>query len=203
MSVTHTQYCKNYCDFVTKLASKYSMATFETKLGTAGLGLAGEAGEIANLVSQLRPGIRKMPDELRQKVIDELSDIVWYVAFASTNVVKFPFEHLYDEVEPTPHSDSSFCLKEGYVQLMAGCGGFADVVKKLLFHGKPYTDEIQSDLIKKLKHIMANVVTLARDVGKVGMQDVIDHNIKKLSERYKTLEFTTAEFLKKEETKIE
>jgi NTP pyrophosphatase (non-canonical NTP hydrolase) len=37
------------------------------------LGLAGEAGEVANLV-------KKLTEEMREKLRDELGDVLWYIA---------------------------------------------------------------------------------------------------------------------------
>lgn len=112
-----------YCDFVSELASKASMRTFKSRLGTSGLGLSGEAGEIA------------------------------------------------------------------------------DTVKKLLFHGKPWSEDLRKELIDELSDVMWYCAFMARNVLKVSLQDIIDRNVEKLSARYKTGKFTSKEFLAKERAK--
>lgn len=45
------------------------------------LGLAGEAGEVANLVKKIqRDHNGSLTPEMRSKLIDELGDVLWYIA---------------------------------------------------------------------------------------------------------------------------
>ncbi len=51
------------------------------------LGLAGEAGEVANQVKKIiRDDGGQITDERRIKIIDELGDVLWYVAMVSADV---------------------------------------------------------------------------------------------------------------------
>ena len=51
------------------------------------LGLAGEAGEIANKVKKLiRDGPAKRPTDWRQQISDELGDVLWYCAALATDL---------------------------------------------------------------------------------------------------------------------
>lgn len=112
-----------YSEFVTGLASEYSMKDFNSKLLTGGLGLAGEAGEVADLVKKVVFHGKEWNEDLRQKMILEVGDLGWYLAFICKNVLN------------------------------------------------------------------------------VTLQDVIDANVKKLQDRYKTGKFTVKEFTEKENLK--
>ena len=46
----------------------------------AALGLASEAGEVAGKIKKYVRGDYESIDEIREKVIDELGDVLWYVA---------------------------------------------------------------------------------------------------------------------------
>lgn len=88
---------EQYADFVTQLASKKSMRDFESKLGTGGLGLAGEAGEVADIAKKVlfHDGMEFTP-EVREKLIKELGDVMWYVAFTCRNVLEMTLEEVID-----------------------------------------------------------------------------------------------------------
>ena len=50
-------------------------------IGYATLGLAGEAGEVANIVKKIQRDFGgKITDEIRAKLKDELGDVLWYVS---------------------------------------------------------------------------------------------------------------------------
>lgn len=86
-----------YEDFVTGLASPKSMETFQSRLATAGLGLAGEGGEIADLIKKILFHGLEYTDEVRDKLIKELGDVMWYVAFAARNVVGISIQEIIDK----------------------------------------------------------------------------------------------------------
>lgn len=48
------------------------------------MGLAGEAGEVANLAKRILRG--DAPDDLRDRVLDELGDVLWYVAVTALDL---------------------------------------------------------------------------------------------------------------------
>jgi len=194
---------EGYTKFVTRLGSKYSMADFNAKLGTLGLGLGGEAGEVANLVSQLFIDDEDdLPESLRLKLVDELGDIMWYVAFGCGNVVEVPLKSLIDDgVKMQRSINPSFDLDMMYAPLMAECGEVTDTVKKLLFHGKPFDQKAKDRMVSAMREIVESVQMIAQAVCAVTLDDVIKKNVEKLSERYKGLQFTTEEFLKKEAAK--
>lgn len=54
------------------------------------LGMAGEAGEVANKVKKLvRDGLEKQPDDWRQQIASEIGDVLWYCA-ALANDLNIP-----------------------------------------------------------------------------------------------------------------
>lgn len=65
-----------------KMASKTAIYPEEHELTYAALGLAGEAGEVANKVKKLiRDGIDPDTyDAKRAEIADEVGDVLWYIA---------------------------------------------------------------------------------------------------------------------------
>lgn len=72
---------REYQNFVWELASEESRQDFKSQLGTSGLGLAGESGEVADIAKKV---LFQGKDFDRDDFIDELSDVLWYLAFAAT-----------------------------------------------------------------------------------------------------------------------
>jgi NTP pyrophosphatase (non-canonical NTP hydrolase) len=85
---------EDYENFVTNLASKDSMKDFNAKLGTAGLGLAGEAGEISQLTFGVLEDYTPWSREISEKYVKELGDVMWYTAFMARNVLDIGLKDL-------------------------------------------------------------------------------------------------------------
>jgi NTP pyrophosphatase (non-canonical NTP hydrolase) len=82
-------------------------------------------------------------------------------------------------------------------------GEFADHIKKICFHKAPFDAARRQNMIKELGDIMFYVAFAAVEVLGISIQEAIDVNVAKLSDRYKTGKFTAAEFLAKEAAKNE
>jgi NTP pyrophosphatase (non-canonical NTP hydrolase) len=62
-------------------------AIYSNKLIYPTLGLAGEAGEIANKVKKiLRDNSGELQEDVRQDLISELGDVLWYIAALATDL---------------------------------------------------------------------------------------------------------------------
>ena len=69
------------------------------------------------------------------------------------------------------------------VGLAAESGEFLEIVKKILFQGKPWNDANREHLIIELGDIMWYVAQATQALG-VSFEDVIATNVKKLEKRY-------------------
>ena len=97
--MTETEFFKDYCSFVDSVTSEASHndKIFNNKIAelskllngnyarmdTAVAGIAGEAGEIADLWKKLKFHGKEFNDENRSNMIKELGDMFWYLAQAS------------------------------------------------------------------------------------------------------------------------
>ena len=84
------------------LKEKYSMSDFnsyqrsatktaiyppEHKILYPALGLAGEAGEVANKVKKvMRDGVENQPDNWREQIASAIGDVLWYCAALATDL---------------------------------------------------------------------------------------------------------------------
>lgn len=80
-------------------------------------------------------------------------------------------------------------------------GEHGDIFKKVIFHEQEFTEDIRNKGMKELGDIIFYIAYAAREVYNSSLSEIIEINITKLSERYKTGTFTTAEFLAKEAQK--
>jgi len=74
-----------YRDSVMRTSPDFEMDSLETKLSLGGLGLAGEAGEVVDIIKKI---IHHKKSIDRDSLIEELGDVRWYLEYlaASLNV---------------------------------------------------------------------------------------------------------------------
>ena len=74
------------------------------------------------------------------------------------------------------------------VGLNAEGGEFLEIVKKMIFQGKPFNEDNREHLIIELGDILWYVAQATQALG-VSFNDVIETNVKKLEKRYPSGEF--------------
>ncbi len=68
-------------------AQKTSIYPASAKIIYPALGLAGEAGEVANQVKKIiRDDRGQLTDDRKKKIIDELGDVLWYCAAVASDL---------------------------------------------------------------------------------------------------------------------
>jgi len=68
-------------------ATKTAIYPPEHKILYPALGLAGEAGEVANKVKKvMRDGVENQPDNWREHIASEIGDVLWYCAALATDL---------------------------------------------------------------------------------------------------------------------
>ena len=68
-------------------ASRTAIYPDEHRILYPALGLAGEAGEVANKVKKLiRDGIENKPEDWREQIASEIGDVLWYCAQLATDL---------------------------------------------------------------------------------------------------------------------
>jgi len=70
-----------------RMAAKTAIYPDEHRIMYPALGLAGEAGEVANKVKKLmRDGLENMPPTWREDIASEIGDVLWYCAALATDL---------------------------------------------------------------------------------------------------------------------
>jgi len=70
------------------------MRDFESKIATGGLGMVSEGGEFADVVKKILFHEMEYNEEVRQRLIKELGDVMWYVAFTARNVLDISIKEI-------------------------------------------------------------------------------------------------------------
>lgn len=153
------------------------------RLAVAGMGLAGEAAEVLEVIHQVSD---HQPLDLN-KLNKELGDVLWYIAeLASTCDLS-----LVDIVIPLPdrfisvpdwviRGRSQDLLLESALTLMVQVGKTTDYLKKIVGHNHPTDKE---KILQQIALCLRAVLDVCHN-AKLSMSDVCDANIAKLKLRY-------------------
>jgi NTP pyrophosphatase (non-canonical NTP hydrolase) len=146
-------------------------------------GAIGQSSESAELLEEV---LKTYP----KKLVEELGDVYYYlnVSAEALNLKFLPYTpHYYVDVA----YNTALTPLQIVQQISVNAGKYLDIVKKLLFQGKPYTPMIQATLIElilKMYHYINHLCSLMS----ITLEDLIQENRDKLDRRYKT-EFTVNE----------
>jgi len=70
-----------------RTATKTAIYPPEHKILYPALGLAGEAGEVANKVKKvMRDGVENQADDWKEQIASEIGDVLWYCAALATDL---------------------------------------------------------------------------------------------------------------------
>ena len=98
----------------------------------------------------------------------------------------------YDAVQDLHGPDVNVpLLLTGAMGMCGEAGEFSEIVKKVLFHSKPLTEEVHAHLVKELGDVIWYWTNTCRALG-VNPNDVIALNVTKLEGRYPGGEFSAA-----------
>ncbi len=81
-----------YREEVLRNRPDFATSSLESKLSMGGLGVAGEAGEVADLIKKIlfhgRAQLQgnTLSEEMRQKLIHEIGDVHWYLEFLAASL---------------------------------------------------------------------------------------------------------------------
>ena len=81
-----------------------------------------------------------------------------------------------------PALNVSLLLTSG-IGLASEAGEFDEIVKKMIFQGKPWNEETRHHMFRELGDIMWYWITACRAIG-VDPNEVIEENVRKLEARY-------------------
>lgn len=208
MSKTLEALYTDYVSFVSRLASPSSTQTLKTMMGTAGLGLAGEAGEIEEIVSEVLSGTQCWSRVVRDDLIKELGDMMWYITFAGryvtgqTLISDFVLPSGEFSLENALVGDPNTNLRFGATKLVVATSKFSDIIKKQLFHGVSFTKEIIDKLGWCLSEAFFAVMFIADSGLGCDLNEIIQKNMDKLRARYENLEFSTEASIAKADEKV-
>jgi NTP pyrophosphatase (non-canonical NTP hydrolase) len=139
-------------------------------------GAIGQSSESAELLKEV---LKTESDH----IIDELGDVYYYLNVSATALDIKLFEYTSRNYVDVSYTITLTKLQV-VQQISVNAGMYLDVVKKLLFQGKPYTPMIEASLMDLLLNIYHYINHLCFIMG-ITLEDVINANRNKLDARYK------------------
>jgi len=94
-----------------------------------------------------------------------------------------------DELETNLELNTPLALTS-CLGLSSEAGEFTEIIKKMIFQGKPYNEDVRFHLKRELGDILWYWANACRSLG-FKPNEVMDENVKKLLARYPTEEFDT------------
>ncbi len=123
--------------------------------------------------------------------LTKYSEFVEQVTSAESNQLKTMAAKLYNlDMEAQQNSvplNISLLLTAG-IGLSSECGEFNEIVKKMVFQGKPFNEEIRFHLMRELGDVIWYWINACRSLG-LDPNAVIAENVNKLKSRYPGGEF--------------
>lgn len=146
-------------------------------------GLAGEAGEVANVVGNILDSEQPNPSRLSS----EIGDLLWYAAALCTKLdTSFS---VVAEGEPTEYREILFSRGRGYalarmsILLSAKVGGLVDYIKKAIFH-RHNSGAVQPAQVLVMLYETMLVVKMICELQELSIEKIMQGNVAKLMKRY-------------------
>lgn len=154
--------------------SQRTANTHDYELANYGLGIAGEAGEVAALILKLKKDTDKH-NVFKKDVKKELGDVLWYTSQIA-RLAGFTLEEL--KIKSAVELELGFV--DNGLSLSSKAGEIADLIKKAVFHGH----KIDRDTIEELlSDVLSHIIIIGESVG-LDILKIAAANIEKLKKRY-------------------
>jgi NTP pyrophosphatase (non-canonical NTP hydrolase) len=122
--------------------------------------------------------------------LNSYSKFVEAVTSIESNNYDFLHNRIHDLRSADPMFNPSLILTAA-IGLGSECGEFQEIVKKVLFQGKPFTEETQHHIKRELGDIIWYWTNACRALG-FDPNQVIEENVNKLESRYPGGKFDVA-----------
>lgn len=76
----------NYREEVLRNCPNFSTDSIEKKLSLGGLGVAGEAGEVADQIKKVLHHDVELTSDVRFKIVKEMGDVYWYLEYLAATL---------------------------------------------------------------------------------------------------------------------
>jgi NTP pyrophosphatase (non-canonical NTP hydrolase) len=150
------------------------------RLLAGAIGTSSEAGE---LLEKITPSVYTKDD-----AVDELGDVLFY-----TTVTQYALgiekNITYDSLEYITFQYDilvGYNVKDAVIYLVVNASKYLDLIKKLLFQGKPL-DESNLVKLRDLYHTIYKTILLITNLLDVTLEEVQQKNMDKLNARYKNI----------------